>query len=200
MRRKDFVIYPVLLVLLFASNSIYAQSESIQNGGFETGNHDPWVYTAGFQMIIPNRVTNSVAYNGEYSLDIGCGLTPCTIQQLLTPSVFATGPLSFWIFVPLDPCGYLGDYCSLNFDLTVQYSGSQEFYNLSSQLTGSGWKKIDIPVSQSDEIQEIIFGVYGTQYLYLDEVSLPGESSEAESEYNFYVIPTQGGGAAVICL
>lgn len=176
MQNKYFILFSFLLVVLFAPEPIHAQSEAIQNGGFETGDHSPWVYIAGFSIIIPNAATNLVALNGEYSLDIGCGMTPCEVKQEFTPSVIATAALSFWVLVPLDPCADLDEYCSPSFNLTVQYSGSQESYYLSSQLTGSGWKKIEIPVSQSDEIQSVAFEVFNISSLYIDDISLLGES------------------------
>ena len=53
-------------------------------------------------------------------------------------------------------------------------------------LTGSGWKKIDIPVSQSDEIIAIVFTAYEINTLYIDEVSLPAATTNDEFPWELF--------------
>ena len=71
-----------LLISIFPSEPIYAQSERIKNGGFETGSLHPWIYIIGLGSIPtpPSVVTDTVAYNGQYSLYFG-GQTPRSVKQ-----------------------------------------------------------------------------------------------------------------------
>ena len=73
-RKHIFLCY--LFFLLFSPEIINAQSEIIQNGGFETGNLSPWICYYGVEaspVFIPcDIVTNTESYEGEYSLKNWC--------------------------------------------------------------------------------------------------------------------------------
>lgn len=94
MLSKPIVFFIILFLLLFASESVNAQSESIKNGGFETGNLSPWIYVGAALEPPPLIVTDTEAYNGSYSLNIG-GFTLCIVKQEFSPPVMADGTLSF---------------------------------------------------------------------------------------------------------
>lgn len=173
---KSFCFLVSLLLLFFAPVSINAQSENIANSGFETGNLSPWIYVGAGVTPPPDIVTNTVAHEGSYSLKIG-GYTACIVSQEFSPSVLPSGFFSFWVLIPsvIDPC-IPPEECYPGFNVTIKYLGSEENSSLLSELTGTGWKKIDIPVNQTKEIQAITFTTAHISNLFIDEVSLPSVS------------------------
>ena len=126
------------------TNRLIIGQPLVQNGGFESGAHDPWILTetTGPDQVVNGNGSSFYPYDGTYAFGFGQANTPAHLSQDLATTPGQTYLLSFWLVNPTGSSGSLYEQFQVNWNGTtvtnLDNPSSFVWQNMSFVLTATG--------------------------------------------------------------